>query len=884
MNEARDAEKAFETKEWLESLEEVKQRAGAERVVELLHALSVHAHKAGIQSPFSANTPYVNSIALPDEPAYPGDVELERRIGALIRWNAMAMVVRANREEDGIGGHIASYASSATMLEVGFNHFFRAPTTDHPGDLVYFQGHASPGIYARAFLEGRLSDLDLSNFRRELQDKPGLSSYPHPWLMPDFWQFPTVSMGLGPINAIYHARFIKYLEDRGLKAPSDQKIWVFMGDGESDEPESLGAITLAARERLDNLIFVINCNLQRLDGPVRGNGKIIQELEAAFRGAGWHALKVIWGQDWDPLLANDTTGGLVKRLTDVVDGQFQKYVVAGGAYMRKDLFGSDKRLLDLVKNIPDDKLHKLRRGGHDRAKVYAAFKAATEHTGQPTVILCQTIKGYGMGAAGEALNITHQQKKLNNEALLAFRDRFNIPLSDEQVEELPFYRPAPDSPEAQYLQRQRSKLGGYVPQRSPKAPPLPVPADNVFDEFIKGTGDRAVSTTMAFVRILSRLLDEPGLGERIVPMVPDEARTFGMDALFRKIGIYSHPGQLYEPVDSENLLYYREASDGQILEEGITEAGCMGSFVAAGTAYANHGVSMLPFWTFYSMFGLQRVGDFVWAAADSRARGFMMGATAGRTTLAGEGLQHQDGNSLLLAMTVPNLLAYDPAYAYELAVIIQDGIKRMYHDDESVFYYITLMNENYPQPAMPDGAREGILKGLYCLEQDIGEPDIHLVGGGTILGEVRQAAETIRTRYGIKVKVWSATSYGQLYREANEAERWNRLHPDATPRVPHVAACIGDGKPVIIGSDYVQALANSVAPWIPGPLTTLGTDGFGRSEGRSDLRRFFEVNATHVAYAAAAALVKTGALDAKKAIELQQESGIDPESPNPATL
>lgn len=871
-----NVERELERREWLDSLDEVLARSGPERVKELLGELSLHAQAEGVRVPFTANTPYVNTIPRADQPPYPGNLELEERLTSYIRWNAMAMVVRANREETGIGGHIATYASAATIFEVAFNHFLRGRTDDFPGDLAYFQGHASPGVYARAFLEGRLPAEQLDNFRHELHTTPGLSSYPHPWLMPDFWQFPTVSMGLGPIGAIYHARFIKYLEDRGLKPPAGQRVWAFLGDGETDEPESLGAITLASRERLDNLIFVVNCNLQRLDGPVRGNGKIIQELEAAFRGAGWNVIKVIWGGDWDPLLEKDPDGLLVRRMQETVDGQWQRYVVAGGAYFREHFFGTDPKLKKLVDHLTDDQLERLTRGGHDPVKVHAAFAAAVQHTGSPTVVLCKTIKGYGMGEAGEALNITHNQKKLNDEALHKFRTRFNIPLSDEQVDHLPFYLPPEESPELQYLHERRKELGGYLPKRYPQAQFLPAPEDSLFQEFHAGTGDRAVSTTMAFVGMLGKLLKDERIGKHIVPMIPDEARTFGMEALFRQVGIYSHPGQLYEPVDKEQLLYYKEATDGQILEEGITEGGCLSSFIAAGTAYSNHGVSTIPFFTFYSMFGFQRVGDFIWAAADSRAKGFLMGGTAGRTTLAGEGLQHQDGNSHLIALTVPNLMAYDPGYAYEIAVIIQDGIRRMYEKGEDIFYYVTVMNDNYPQLPMPDGVEEGILHGLYLL-QGVDEPQVQLFGSGAILPETLKAAEMLK-ELGIRAAVWSATSYKELYRDASSVARWNRNHPLETPRQPYVAECLaGSTVPVIAACDYVRALPESIARWIPGRYTTLGTDGFGRSDGRPALRDFFEVDAAHIAYAALVTL------DAKTADGAAEKLGIRRDTADPET-
>jgi len=879
---------AIETEEWLESMDEVLHRSGPERVQALLGALSLHAHHRGLRLPFSANTPYVNSIPAHQQPAYPGNRELEERLESIIRWNAMAMVVRANREEKGIGGHIATYASAATLYEVGFNHFFRGRTGQHAGDLVYFQGHASPGIYARAFLEGRLPLEQIDNFRHELHDKPGLSSYPHPWLMPRFWSFPTVSMGLAPITAIYHARFVKYLEDRALREPSDQKIWAFLGDGETDEPETLGAITLASRENLDNLIFVVNCNLQRLDGPVRGNGKIIQELEAAFRGAGWNVIKVIWGSQWDALLAKDTRGLLVKSMNEVVDGQYQKYSVEGGAYMRQDFFGKDPALTDMVKHLSDEQIEKMGRGGHDAAKVYAAYQAAVTHSGSPTVILAKTVKGFGMGEAGEGLNITHQQKKLNEEALIAFRNRFNIPLSDEDVARLPFYCPPQDSPEMKYLQARRRELGGYTPQRRGLDQKLSLPSAEMFQEFYEGTGTRDVSTTMAFVRILAKLLKDPDLGRLIVPIVPDEARTFGMEGLFRQCGIYSHCGQLYEPVDKDNFLYYKEAQNGQILEEGITEAGSLASFIAAGTAYSNHGINTIPFFTFYSMFGFQRVGDLIWAAADSRCKGFLMGATAGRTTLAGEGLQHQDGHSHLLALPVPNLCAYDVTYAYELAVIIRDGMRRMYVEGEDVFYYITLANENYVHGPMPPGVQDHILKGMYLLQAGQDDQDaarVQLLGSGTILNETIQAATILTEQYGVAVDVWAVTSYKRLHQDALAAERWNTLHPDRTARVAHVSQCLADrAGPVIAASDYVKALPDSIARWISGPLVSLGTDGFGRSDGREALRAFFEVSAQHIAFAALASLARQGKISHKSVLKARKDLDIHPDKPDPISV
>ncbi|MCX7819483.1 MAG: pyruvate dehydrogenase (acetyl-transferring), homodimeric type [Kiritimatiellae bacterium] len=871
-----------ETQDWLASLDEVIERAGPARAVRLLRELSMRAHERGLRLPFTANTPYINTIPRSEQPPYPGNREIERRIKSLVRWNAMAMVVRANREEEGIGGHISTYASAATLYEVGFNHFFRAPHGDHPGDLIYVQGHASPGIYARAFLEGRLTAEQLANFRHELHATPGLASYPHPWLMPDFWQFPTVSMGLGPIMAIYQARFIRYLEDRGLRPPTDQKVWAFLGDGETDEPETLGAITLAAREHLDNLIFVINCNLQRLDGPVRGNGKVIQELEAAFRGAGWNVIKVIWGGDWDPLLERDRDGVLVRRMTEVVDGEYQKYVVEGGAYIRRHFFGADPRLLEMVKGMSDEQLQRLRRGGHDPEKVYAAYAAAVAHRGAPTVILAKTIKGYGLGEAGEGRNITHQQKKLNEDELREFRNRFGIPISDDEVAKVPFYRPSEDSPEIRYLLERRAALGGFLPARRPTMVSLRAPPDDLIEEFRRGS-ERPVSTTMVFVRLLSKLLRDPELGPRIVPIVPDEARTFGMEALFRQCGIYSHPGQLYEPVDKASLLYYREARDGQILEEGITEAGSISSFIAAGTAYANHGLPMIPFFIFYSMFGMQRVGDLVWAAGDSRCRGFLIGGTAGRTTLAGEGLQHQDGHSHVLALPVPNLECYDPAFAYELAEIIQDGLRRMYEQREDVFYYLTVMNENYPQPPMPEGVREGILRGLYRFRAapQGRAPAVRLLGSGAILNEVTRAADWLAEHAGVASEVWSVTSYKRLHRDAVECDRWNRLHPTEPPRVPFVAAQLAGNAPVVAASDYMKVLPDMIARYVPAPWQTLGTDGFGRSDGREALRRHFEVDAGHIAVAALAALARQGAVPAVRVTDAMKAFDIRDDLPDP---
>ncbi|MEX1127431.1 MAG: pyruvate dehydrogenase (acetyl-transferring), homodimeric type [Vicinamibacterales bacterium] len=875
---------ALEQREWRESLDYVIQQGDRGRVQRLLASLRHHARRSGVALPFTAVTAYVNSIRPEDETPIPGSQEVERRIKSLVRWNAMAMVVRANRLSEGIGGHISTYASAATLYEVGFNHFFKGKK-DNEGDIIYFQGHASPGIYARAFLEGRLSVEQLHNFRRELAEGGGLSSYPHPWLMPEFWEFPTVSMGLGPIMAIYQARFQRYLEDRGLKKPTKQRVWAFLGDGETDEPESLGAISLAAREKLDNLVFVINCNLQRLDGPVRGNGQIIQELEAVFRGAGWNVIKVIWGSDWDPLLAKDHDGLLTKRMGEVVDGQYQKYAVEDGAYLREHFFGTDPRLLDMVKHLSDDQLKRLRLGGHDPVKVYNAYKTATEHTGQPTVILARTIKGYGLGEAGEGKNITHQQKKMNEGDLRSFRTRFGIPVSDEEIAEAPFYRPADDSPELQYMRERRKALGGFVPSRSVKVEPINAPIDPIFEEFFKGTEERKASTTMVFVRLLSQLLRNKEIGDLIVPIVPDEARTFGMESLFRAVGIYSHVGQRYDPVDMDTLLYYKEATDGQILEEGITEAGSMSSFIAAGTAYATYGVNTIPFFIFYSMFGFQRVADLIWAGADSRMRGFLLGATAGRTTLAGEGLQHQDGNSHVYSLATPNCVSYDPAYAYELAVIIQDGIRRMYRDQENVFYYLTVMNEQYEMPAMPEGVREGILKGMYRFSTAANgkaKARAQLLGSGTILNEVRAAAGLLE-KYGVAADVWSVTSYNELYREAHACDRWNMLNPGETPKVPYVTQALKDTQGVIVAaSDYLKVLPASIDRWMPRRVRALGTDGFGRSEARKELREFFEVESRYIALATLAELAQNGEIEPKVVAKAIKDFGIDPKKKNPA--
>ena len=877
-----------ELREWLDSLDYVLASGGAERVRQVLERLEVHAHRSGVRIPFSAETPYINTIPASETPEYPGDFDLERRIRALIRWNAMAMVVRANKYSDGIGGHLATYASAATLYEVGFHHFFRGHDAGVDADLVYIQGHASPGIYARSYLEGRLSVEQMRNFRRELQDGPGLSSYPHPWLMPDYWQFPTVSMGLGPIMSIYNARFMRYLEARGLKEKGTGKVWAFVGDGETDEPETLGAIKIAAREKLDNLIWVINANLQRLDGPVWGNGKVIQELEAVFRGAGWNVIKVAWGRYWDKLLEKDADGVLAERFGRMVDGESQRYAAFGAPELRERFFDTPE-LKKLIEGWSDDDIAMLNRGGHDPTKVYAAYQRAAQHTGQPTLIVARTVKGYGLGETAEAKNPAHQTKKLDVEDMKTFRDRFDIPIADDEIGDYPFYRPEPDSPEARYLQERREGLGGYLPARVDDTEPLPAPDWDAFEEFFEGTGDRAVSTTMVFVTVLRKLLRDATWGDRVVPIIPDEARTFGMEALFRQIGIYSPAGQLYEPVDKENLLYYKESKDGAILEEGITEAGAMASFLAAGTSYANYGVPMVPFYIYYSMFGFQRIGDLAWAAGDSRARGFMLGATAGRTTLAGEGLQHQDGHSHLLALPIPNLEAYDPSFAYELATIVREGLRRMYEAQEDVFYYLTIENENLPQPAAPEHlSREelitGILAGLYryCPSSRRFRTKAQLFGSGAIMGEVLKA-QAILEDYKVAADVWSVTSYKALHNDAVAVVRRNRLRQDGEAEVPFLARALdGVEGPLVAASDYVKALPDMLAPYLPRPMVSLGTDGFGRSEAREELRDFFEVDAKHIAHATLRALVDDGELEPEVLERATAELGIDAHKPDPA--
>ena len=900
---AADDPDAEETQEWLESIDSVLRVHGADRAHYLLERMIDHARRSGAYLPYSPNTAYLNTIPVEQQPEYPGDRLIERRIEAYIRWNAMAMVVHANRKSSEYGGHIASYASAATLHEVGFNHFWRAPTDAHGGDLIYFQGHSSPGIYARAFLEDRLSEEQLEHFRQEVEG-PGLSSYPHPWLMPDFWQFPTVSMGLGPLMAIYQARFMRYMEHRGILPAQDRKVWCLLGDGETDEPEAMGAITMPVREKLDNLIFVINCNLQRLDGPVRGNGKIIQELEAAYRGAGWNVIKVIWGSRWDTLLARDNLGLLRRAMEECVDGEYQNFKAKGGAYTREHFFGRDPALRQMVAHLSDSDIWRLNRGGHDLLKVYAAYNNAVHHKDRPTVILAKTVKGYGMGAAGEGQNITHQKKKLDEDDLKAFRDRFKLPIRDEDLTELPYAKPPGDSEEIRYLKESRERLGGYLPARRTECEPLEVPELEFFRAQLDGSGKREISTTMALVRMLSALARDKRIGRHIVPIVPDEARTFGMEGMFRQIGIYSSVGQLYTPQDADQLSYYREDIKGQILEEGINEAGSYCSWIAAGTAYSNHGVQMIPFYIFYSMFGFQRIGDFAWAGGDMQARGFLIGATAGRTTLAGEGLQHQDGHSQLVATTIPNCRAWDPCFAYELAVIVQDGLRRMCAEQENIFYYITCMNENYVQPPMPDGVEQGILRGMYRLESggasatrveeakpapDVKRPEsapcVQLLGSGTILREVLAAAGMLERDFGVLAEVWSVTSFSELRREALAVERWNERHPEADPRTSHVSDCFADTTgPFIAATDYIKTVPDQIRQWVPGSYTVLGTDGFGRSDSRAALREFFEVDRRSIVVSALKALVDAGAIERRTLSRAISELGIDPGKRDPIDL
>ncbi|WP_290887810.1 pyruvate dehydrogenase (acetyl-transferring), homodimeric type [Arenimonas sp.] len=879
-----------ETREWIESMKAVLDADGPERAHHLLERMVELTRRAGGQLPFQPTTQYINTIPPHLEAKHDGDATLEWRIRSIIRWNAMAMVVKANRKPGDLGGHIASFASGATLYDVGFNHFWRAPSADHPGDILYIQGHSSPGIYARSFLEGRITEDQLNHFRMEVDGK-GISSYPHPWLMPDYWQTPTVSMGLGPISAIYQARFLKYLEHRGLIAPSDRKVWCFLGDGETDEPESLGAIGVAGREGLDNLIFVINCNLQRLDGPVRGNGKIIQELEGSFRGAGWNVLKLVWGSYWDPLLARDTDGSLKKVMMDTVDGEYQNCKAFGGAYTRENFFGKTPQTLQLVSNLSDQDITRLNRGGHDPHKVYAAYHSAVKHKGQPTVILAKTVKGYGMGSWGESLNPTHQTKKLDDSAVKAFRDRFQIPISDDKLAEVPFYHPGEKSPEVEYMRSRREKLGGYLPQRRRKtSQELKAPKLEVFERLLKSTGERENSTTMSFVQALNIVLRDKQVGPRCVPIVADEARTFGMEGLFRQIGIYAPHGQKYKPVDADQLMYYREDQAGQVLEEGITEAGAFSSWMAAATSYSSSDQPMLPFYIYYSMFGFQRIGDSAWQAADMRARGFLLGATAGRTTLNGEGLQHEDGHSHLLAGAIPNCKAYDPTFGFEVAVILQHGMQRMLEDQVDEYYYLTLMNENYPHPDMPEGAAEGILKGMYLLK-DAGKPKkgelrVQLMGSGTILREAIAAAELLDKDFGVTADIWSCPSFTELRRDGFDVERWNRLNPEAkAPRKAYVTECLeGRQGPAIAATDYVRAFADQIRAFVPMKYTVLGTDGFGRSDTRANLRRFFEVDRYYVAHAAVAALAAEGKMNAKDVARAIKQYKIDPEKANPVGI
>ena len=871
-----------ETADWTESINAIIEAEGVQRAHFIIEKLIATARVNGANLPYSSNTAYINTIPTHLEAPIPGDQAIESRIRTYIRWNAAAMVVRANRKSSELGGHIASFASSATLYDVGFNHFWKAPSPEHGGDLVFYQGHITPGIYARSFMEGRLSAEQLDNFRQETGGN-GLSSYPHPWLMPDYWQFPTVSMGLGPIKSIYQARFMKYLQLRHLADTKDRRVWGFLGDGEVDEPESLGAISLAGREQLDNLTWVINCNLQRLDGPVRGNGKIVQELEAIFRGAGWNVIKVMWGSYWDPLLAKDKDGILQKRMLEVVDGEFQNYKAKDGAYIRENFFGKYPELKAMVSKMSDDDIWRLNRGGHDPHKDYAAYHAAVNHKGQPTVILAHTVKGYGMGAAGQGQNRTHSQKKLNEEEMMDFAKRFNIPISDEDAAAANYYLPPEDSEERQYMLARRKELGGSIPVRNTTAAPLTIPELDVLGPILQGSGDREMSTTMAFVRILTILTRDKKLGKHIVPIVPDEARTFGMEGMFRQLGIHSSVGQLYEPQDKDQVMFYKEDKSGQILEEGINEAGAFSSWIAAATSYSAHGVNMVPFYIYYSMFGFQRIGDLAWAAGDCRSRGFLIGATAGRTTLAGEGLQHQDGHGMVQAALIPNCISYDPTFSYEMAVIIHDGMRRMYVNQEDIYYYITAMNENYQQPALPEGANEGILKGMY-LFQGGGKKKkkVQLMGSGTILREAIAAAEILNEEWGVDSDIWSCTSFNELAREANEVERWNRLHPLENPKVPYVSQQLkGHRGPVIAATDYIRQYPEQIRQWVPARYSVLGTDGYGRSDTRVELRRHFEVNANHIVVAALKALADEGTLPAAKVAEAIEKYGIDVDKTNP---
>ena len=873
-----------ETEEWIESIEDTLEEHGYERTRFLLEKLIDYAQKKGARLPFNTTTPFLNTILPEQQPEYPGNRVLERKIKTIVRWNAMAMVAKANKEKPGIGGHISTFASAATLYEVAFNHFFKGP--DHPSgqDMIFFQGHASPGMYARAFLEGRLTETNLNNFRQELSEGGGLSSYPHPYLMPDFWQFATVSMGLGPMMAVYQARFMRYMVDRGFIENKGRKVFAFLGDGEMDEPEATGALTLASRENLDDLIFVVNCNLQRLDGPVRGNSKVVQELEGAFRGAGWNVIKVVWGSDWDDLFEKDSSGLLLKRIEEVVDGELLKYVVEGGAYIREHFFGKYPELLKLVEHLSDEDIQKLRLGGHDPVKVYSAFSEAVNHKGAPTVILARTIKGYGLGEAGEGRNITHNQKKLNQDELLYFRDRFNVPLTDKEASATPFYRFSKESEEYRYLMSRRNELGGSLPYRNQKVSKLIIPDISIFQEMLDGSGEREVSTTMSYVRFLTLLSKDKTIGKHIVPIVPDEARTFGMDPLFRQLGIYAHAGQLYDPVDSDQFLYYKEAKNGQILEEGINEAGAISSFIAAGMSYSNHGIHMIPFYIYYSMFGFQRVWDFIWAAGDMRARGFLLGGTAGRTTLNGEGLQHQDGHSHLAAASTPNIKAYDIAYSYEIAVIVHWGMKEMVEENKDVIYYLTLENENYKHPPIPKGVKSDIIKGLYKI-RGTEKPIVRILGSGPLMGEALKAAELLKDEWGIHPGVWNVTSFSELRRDAEETERWNLMHPDKEPKKSHLELCLSKNSvPTVAVSDYVKMVSEQIGPYVPGPYYALGTDGFGRSETRDALRRFFEVDRYYIVLTVIRSLANEKKVDMKMVEKVMDRYNLDPEKPNPINV
>ena len=872
------------TQEWIESLQDEIEERGFERTRYLLEKLVDFASARGARLPFNVNTPFVNTIISDQEPEFPGSRAVERKIKSIVRWNAMAMVVNANKKSPGIGGHISTYASAANLYEVGFNHYFKGPNHPQGSDLVYFQGHASPGIYARAYLEGRLNEEKLDAFRRELSPKGGLSSYPHPWLMPDFWQFATVSMGLGPLLAVYQARFMNYLIDRGLMEDTGRKVWAFLGDGEMDEPESLSGLTLASREKLDNLIFVINCNLQRLDGPVRGNSNVIQELEGSFRGAGWNVIKVIWGSDFDQLLEHENRDFFLRRAEEVVDGDLLKYVVKGGSYLREHFYSKYPELLEMVAHINDEDLGKMRIGGHDPIKVFAAYSEAVKTKGKPTVVLARTIKGYGLGAAGEGRNITHQQKKLNDEELLYFRDRFDIPLSDSEASTAPFYKPDNNSDEIKYIKNQRKKLGGFLPNRRRQGPTIKIPNISLFQELLDGSGDREISTTMACVRMLTILTKDKTIGKNIVPIIPDEARTFGMDPLFRQLGIYSHGGQVYDPVDSDQFLYYKEASDGQILEEGINEAGAISSFVAAGTSYSTNNINMIPFYVYYSMFGFQRIWDFIWAAGDMRTKGFLVGGTAGRTTLNGEGLQHQDGHSHLAAAASPNIKAYDLAYGYEIATVVHSGLKDMYEKGLDVIYYLTVENENYIHPPIKDGINEDIIKGLYKIKTT-DKPTIRLLGSGPLMGETLAAAELLKKDWGIDPGIWNVTSFSELRRNAEETERWNLIHPDKKPKQSHLEIKLSKHSvPTVASSDYVKMVSEQIGPYVPGPYYALGTDGFGRSDTRENLRHFFEVDRYYIVLTAIRALALDGKLDMSKADEVMKKYNLNPEKPSPTTV